>query len=773
MIWLIASEAAYAWVSFIAPFLLGLGILLSFVRQRGGLHLSEAIWGAAPVGYLFFAWASWLASCLYNDATPGARGIPVHAISAVYIFGSLLAYGFVTWQVVRLSKEPAFGATVRLQFKTILTDNFHSLLFLIALAYFTAIYYTHALMPDKEGNVWSGGAYWSDLAFHLNVMSSFLWGHNSDSISLRLSAQPQSSIFAGYPLSYPFIPDFHSATFVTLGFSLRQSLLVPSIVLTVSFSMLIYCFVLRLFGADLVSTSSELKKIRLDRQRAINDPDSFKGRIPIHAITSGSLATTRRGRGAELAAFLAVFLWMLSGGVGGWTMLRDKPFNWDTIMGEDWIQKCSDGTEIYWFAAISHVLLPQRSATYAYPLNIVLFSLFHAMIYEHNPTPAPITDQDISASAQKKKKKKTKQTQTQPILPGGFLFCGIVMGLLPLVHVHSYVTVGIIAICLALFNLRRSLSLFPTGKSRKEGLFTKWLAYGLPGLLLALPQIMLYNNRLEGGDADGNSFVKLLPIWRNQPWARYWQLDPLLADLNAIPMWFNSLGFMIPLALLSYFFLQKKAQRHWCLSFWAIFVITNVVQFQPWDKDNNKIFLIWLVGIVGGVSGILVRWWRTRSLVAKAFVPLLLVSLIFSGALISTRELYLRWQYMDTRDLDFGKWLRTNTDPDAVFVTNQSHIHTVSNMAGKASFYSFEGWIHSHGYPRMWERRADMVSMVSGNAPASVWRKHGVKYVVFDWTLTHDVPTANRSFFDTHSLVHKVYDDLKYALFDVSRLASL
>ena len=71
------------------------------------------------------------------------------------------------------------------------------------------------------------GTTWADMPFHLNIISSFLYGANVDATVFR----PLASVFySNTSLAYPFLPDFHAAYNVAAGrcdvFWLRASVCV-------------------------------------------------------------------------------------------------------------------------------------------------------------------------------------------------------------------------------------------------------------------------------------------------------------------------------------------------------------------------------------------------------------------------------------------------------------------------------------------------------------------------------------------------------------------
>merc|ERR1712137_732721 len=103
---------------------------------------------------------------------------------------------------------------------------------------------------------------------------------------------------------------------------------------------------------------------------------------------------------------------------------------------------------------------------------------------------------------------------------------------------------------------------------RRDGHFFLWFAFGMPIILMALPQVPSYMDRILGGDSDGHSFIKFAPVWRSHPWS---ETAPEIVDLNFFVLWFKSLTFVVPLGLASFFFFDVK-QIKFSVALWVVFV---------------------------------------------------------------------------------------------------------------------------------------------------------------------------------------------------------
>ncbi len=99
------------------------------------------------------------------------------------------------------------------------------------------------LLPAQDG-WYSGGSTWGDLAFHLSLISSFVFGDNS-------FFSPENPVYAGQKLSYPFFFDFVSAILVKLGLGLRWGLIAPALIFLVVLTGLIYFLTLKITKSKL------------------------------------------------------------------------------------------------------------------------------------------------------------------------------------------------------------------------------------------------------------------------------------------------------------------------------------------------------------------------------------------------------------------------------------------------------------------------------------------------------------------------------------------
>ncbi len=182
-------------------------------------------------------------------------------------------------------------------------------------------------------------------------------------------------------------------------------------------------------------------------------------------------------------------------------------------------------------------------------------------------------------------------------------------GGLPLIHTHSFLALGIVS---AVYCLQDLVLYF----DRKR--LIQWACYGCIVILLAAPQLFGFAFR----QASESGMVRLHFNWANE-------VDSFL--------WFyvKNLGWLfilLPFALL----LLSKRDRRIALGFLILWLISEVVVFQPNIYDNNKLLFAWffcLCALTAKLLGVLSHRLSHRLICApkERVAALSLMGIISSG----------------------------------------------------------------------------------------------------------------------------------------------
>ena len=247
---------------------------------------------------------------------------------------------------------------------------------------------------------------------------------------------------------------------------------------------------------------------------------------------------------------------------------------------------------------------------------------------------------------------------------------GVITGLMPLVHAHSYVALMASASILALASKR----------------WREWAVFAVIGAGLAIPQIILVT---AGGQVHADKFVD-------------WNFGWTKEQNNFVWYWFLNTGLFIPLLVIALIRLRRKDRLTrdslvFFIPFTLWLILPNVLKLAPWIWDNIKILYIWFLGSVPFVAALLVEGWQ-RGRKWRFAVVALFVSLTLSSALDCYRlfrvmpdlEVYSR------ADLEFGDLIRMKTAPKSLIMSapvQNSHVL----LTGRRLFAGYSGVIWTHG----------------------------------------------------------------------------
>jgi len=505
---------------------------------------------------------------------------------------------------------------------------------------------------------------YGDLPFHLGVITRFALGEN---------VPPEHPAYAGVRFTYSFLSDFVAAIFVRTGMSLRGAMLVENLVLAISLIGLLY-----VWARDLT------------RDR--------------------------------LAALLTPALVLLSGGLGWWllvpeligseggfvSVLAHLPHDYTIMTGTDW----------RWGNMITALLVPQRSIVLGLPVAIIIFTLWWKSF--EATVPETRGSDSVGAASWALRDLSRPASAVQAIsVTRRMVAAGVLTGLLPLVHAHSYAVVMAMGACLAL----------------TIGRLRMWVPFFAVSLSLSVPQIIWL---AADTSVETERFVG-------------WHLGWDHGNQNVLWFWLKNTGALIPLVLVAVFWRGNRApvQRpllRFYLPFTICFLIPNVLILAPWIWDNIKVLIYWHVASAPLVALVLVRLWRGGG-VLRVVSAALAISLMLAGALDVWRVVsHASELRMFTREgIEFAELVRHTVPARSLILHAPTYNHPVF-LSGRRSLMGYPGHVWSHGLPYA-SREADIRQIYSG-APEAVAliERYGVEYVVVG-PLERDMIQVDDSFF--------------------------
>jgi hypothetical protein len=528
-----------------------------------------------------------------------------------------------------------------------------------------------------------------DLPFHLSVITGFAQGNNFP---------PEDPTYAGVRFTYPFITDLVSAIFVRCGAQLRDAMFIENFLLGISLVALIHRWVLEML-----------------RDR--------------------------------LAAMITPLLVLLNGGFG-WVLLwndakqneqgligvlKQLPHSY-TIMGTSW----------RWGNALSCLLVPQRGILLGLPLAVIVFTQWWIAGEQGNRG----TGEQENRGTGKREKGQTTHTHLNnshesaagfspvplfpffPVTPSvrRMIAAGVVAGLLPLVHAHSFVVVMGVGACIALQQRR----------------WREWFVFFMVASVIALPQIF-WSTR--------NSAVNASSFFA-------WQLGWDRGEENAVWFWFKNTGLFIPLTVAAILwrgkeYLVSRRLLLFYLPFTLCFIVANSVKLAPWIWDNIKILYYWWLASAPLVALLLAHLWR-QGRVPRALSVALFACLTLAGGL-DVASFALRspsYQIFDRQGVEFAEIVKQQTEPRALILHAPVHNDPLF-LTGRRSFMGYPGHIWTHGL-EFAQRESEIKRIYSGAPDAEdLIRRYGIQYAVVS-PLEHALMPVNEQFLSRFTKVGEV-----------------
>ena len=548
---------------------------------------------------------------------------------------------------------------------------------------------------------------WADWSQHLTTQASFAIAGN---------VPPTNPLFSGTPLLYPFLADFQSATLVVLGASPAAALAVPSGLLLFVVALLVVCLGLRLgvpagggtLAALIVFLGGGLGFVGL-----FGDACAAHGFVAAHC--TAQYVVTHPGTGVQV--------------VGG--TLHDLP-GVVAAQSRAYDGLPSDGgpapfPDMQWYTPLLAWWLPQRTMAYGFAAALVTLILVVAAWRE--PGKAWST----------------------------FAVGGGLLGLLPLVHIQTFIALALVLLVLALRHSRRG-----------------WLALLAVSAVLAAPRLVQVAVAPHGSAAAGNAYPWFEPGWLTNASGRidisaggaFLAVGQALRQLVA-PEWWGfwivNVGVAVPLSVVAVIVaacrwipgrvgaiatrargLVPAPLLELFLAGMLVFAACNVVVFQSWDWDNTKLLAYWYLGVALVLGALAARWWR--HLWPRIGVGAVAASVLLTGIVVMLR--FAPWtppqdrisgpyEIASAQELALASHVAESTAGNAVFLTFGRPNDPLLAAGGRTGVMGYYGWIWSYG-TAIGTRYGDVQRMYQGCTTAAectvpaLLHRYDVSYVEID-----------------------------------------
>ena len=364
---------------------------------------------------------------------------------------------------------------------------------------------------------------------------------------------PQYSIYTGHAVNYPFLCETSSSSLYLLGADLRTAYLIPAL----------WAYLVVLLGVYFFFEQWLKRKPRaLIATLLFFLGSGFGFAYFFDLAQNGSALSTYLNAAGQSVGTNSTNAQLI------WDGFYRTPTNLPTI-GLRWVNPIVD------------MLVPQRATLFGWAFLFPCLYLLQGFTFH-----------------------KMKEN----ILP-----LAVMAGLLPLIHTHSFLALGIISAAYCIGDL-----LFHFDKKRA----LSWLIYAGIACLLAAPQLFKFSFQ----QAAESSMVQFHLNWANNADSYLW-------------FYIKNLGMVFLLMPIAFFTLSKRDRRIFSGAL-LVWLIAELFVFQPNEYDNNKLLFVWyayLCGLAAKFLGMMyhrvVCYVRKRSTTSQRANALTITSSVLLGIL--------------------------------------------------------------------------------------------------------------------------------------------
>ena len=358
---------------------------------------------------------------------------------------------------------------------------------------------------------------------------------------------------------------------------------------------------------------------------------------------------------SEKGPILAFLLFFLNGGLGMIYFFKDYSMH-DLFTGFYKTPTNLVDKQMRWVNVIADMLLPQRATLFGWAVLAAALWLLYRAVY--------CADDKC------------------------WLCAGILGGLLPMIHTHSFFALGLVA------GSWMAVSAFRDRFSKDW--FSGWLHFGLTAVALAIPQLLIWTFRSVSGNEH---FLRVNFDWVNggrENW--FW-------------FWFRNVGpvFIItPIALI----LGDKQRRQVFSGAVTIFVISELLVFQPNVYDNNKLlYVAYIFACCVSADAVLIWAEKIRSAGSRRIMAaVFLILSLNAGFFTLLREVLsgvprYGYELFSADEVSAAEYISENAPADAVFLTDDNHDNAVAVLTGRNIICGSSSYLYFHGVDYLDQQR--------------------------------------------------------------------
>ncbi|MCX6369013.1 MAG: hypothetical protein NTX57_20215 [Armatimonadetes bacterium] len=287
--------------------------------------------------------------------------------------------------------------------------------------------------------------------------------------------------------------------------------------------------------------------------------------------------------------------------------------------------------------------------------------------------------------------------------PRRLTLAGVVCGLLPLAHAHTFMTMLALAPLLLLWQPKIRVH--------------TWRFF-VPALALALPQLAYAT---AGSQVHPTHFFG-------------WSLGWMKGEFGVVEYWLWNTGAFLPLLAIGLIaplpgLVPPRLKRFWA-PFALCFLVPNVIKLAPWEWDSIKVLAVWYIASCPIVALVVARL-ASSGMLGRLIAVGMSLLLCSSGALdivrVGSRQVQSR--IYDPDQLAFATLISETTKPTAVILSAPVH-NPPHQLAGRRTFLGYTGFLWTHGL-EYGEREKELRTIYAGGTAAeALLKRHRIDAIV-------------------------------------------
>ena len=336
----------------------------------------------------------------------------------------------------------------------------------------------------------------------------------------------------------------------------------------------------------------------------------------------------------------------------------------------------------------------------------------------------------------------------------------IPLSFMPIAHSHSLLALLIFLFSYVAIN-------FKEFNFKDKNYFKYFIKVGLIALIIALPQVIfLYQGIFSD---NGGSFFSLEFGWL----ACSHNSSKFLCDnsnffqsfLIAFIFWVKNFGIIFILWLSLLFFKKQRENLKIYFPSLILFILPNIIRFQPWSFDNNKIlFWWWVLAIFSGLFYFDKSFNESKNKSKTKNIILILALAIFVflasfSSIIDLRDRVTNSQnfgYYGEEELALAQFINSHTKQNDVFLSNNYADQFIPMLTGRKIYLGYTGWLWTQGNNEEINKRVGVINEFLSSKNFQVLCKEGITYWLKD-----------KKFFDYYKATDEGFENIGEVVFSL------